>query len=1015
MNESCHPYHRSLARTVAALLACLTLTLGLLWPPGSLAAPPPGILNHRGIISAAGAAFEGVGQFKFALVNAAGDMTFWSNDGASTVGDEPVAAVSLTVTDGHYTVALGDTTLANMTAAIPADKFRDEAELYLRIWFDDGVHGFQQLSPDQRIVSVGYALSAANATVAETATVATSAGSVDASNVTGTLDPAQLPAAVVLNGASGVNLSGSFSGDGSGLTGVPGTATPRQFLTSWGSDVYGQVADTPATATFAAVAAGSGFSVAIRSDGSLISWGLDHHGQVSQVPTDGTYRAVAAGQAHGVAITAAGALVSWGADDQDQVSQTPSGGTYLAVAAGRAHSVAITTEGALVSWGTDEYGQVSQTPTSGTYLAVAAGWNHCVALAADGSLHSWGDNADGKVSQTPTGTYVAVAAGIYHSVALRSDGSLVSWGWNGHSQVSQTPTSGTYRSIAAGGHQSVAIASDGSLASWGWDAARQVSKTPASGAFLAVAVGLDHAVALRQADSFDYAVIGELRSVDGEVNVKAAVSATAFTGDGAGLTGVPGAAEVVRRIVSWGTNDDGLVTQSPTGGSYLAVAAGAHHSVALRSDGSLTAWGWDVHGQVGQTPASGTFVGVAAGDNHNVAIRSDGSLVSWGSNNHTQVSTTPTTGDYVAVAGGGQHSVAIRSDGRLVSWGYQGFGLSADTPTGTYTAVAAGYWHSVAIRSDGALVSWGDDSYGQISGTPTGTYVAVAAGAYFSVAISSSGSLVSWGRDNYGQVSLKPTTGVYVAVAAGLDWAVAVKSDGSLVAWGRETHGELTQRPTGGGFVAVAAGEDHALALRASGHFGTQAAGYVVVGGNLGVGREPAVNRLEVEGQASKTTSGSWLANSDRRIKQDILPVTNALDTLDRVRLVSFDYTDEYRARHPAVDDRRYLNVIAQEFAEVFPEHVRGSGDRLPDGSEILQVDIHPLTIYSAAAIQELRAVVRAKEARIAALEERLISLEAQQTANARLAAEVASLHRLLDRAVLAEPSPAPASQLAAH
>ena len=41
-----------------------------------------------------------------------------------------------------------------------------------------------------------------------------------ASNVSGTISAAQLPASVLTNGASGVNLSGTFSGDGSGLTGL---------------------------------------------------------------------------------------------------------------------------------------------------------------------------------------------------------------------------------------------------------------------------------------------------------------------------------------------------------------------------------------------------------------------------------------------------------------------------------------------------------------------------------------------------------------------------------------------------------------------------------------------------------------------------------------------------------------------------------------------------------------------------------------------------------------------------
>jgi hypothetical protein len=46
--------------------------------------------------------------------------------------------------------------------------------------------------------------------------------------------------------------------------------------------------------------------------------------------------------------------------------------------------------------------------------------------------------------------------------------------------------------------------------------------------------------------------------------------------------------------------------------------------------------------------------------------------------------------------------------------------------------------------------------------------------------------------------------------------------------------------------------------------------------------------------------------------------------------------------------------VIAQEFQQVFPDEVKGSGEILPDGSEVLHVDTYPLTIYSAAAIQEL-------------------------------------------------------------
>ncbi len=148
--------------------------------------------------------------------------------------------------------------------------------------------------------------------------------------------------------------------------------------------------------------------------------------------------------------------------------------------------------------------------------------------------------------------------------------------------------------------------------------------------------------------------------------------------------------------------------------------------------------------------------------------------------------------------------------------------------------------------------------------------------------------------------------------------------------------------------------------------------------GGVGIGRAPTTNRLEVEGNASKTTAGDWLANSDGRIKTDVRTISNALETLDKVRLVSFRYTDEYRAAHPVIADRPYMNVIAQEFQQVFPEYVRCSGDHLPDGKPILQVDSYPLTIYSAAAVQELHTLVKEKDAEIAAQREQVADLSAR-------------------------------------
>jgi hypothetical protein len=79
----------------------------------------PQLINYQGRVTVGTANFDGTGQFKFALVNADGSQSFWSNDGTSTAGSEPAAAVSLTVTRGLYSVLLGDATLPNMTILAP--------------------------------------------------------------------------------------------------------------------------------------------------------------------------------------------------------------------------------------------------------------------------------------------------------------------------------------------------------------------------------------------------------------------------------------------------------------------------------------------------------------------------------------------------------------------------------------------------------------------------------------------------------------------------------------------------------------------------------------------------------------------------------------------------------------------------------------------------------------------------------------------------------------------------------
>jgi hypothetical protein len=81
--------------------------------------------------------------------------TFWSNDGTSVAGSEPAAAVNIPVSGGLFTVLLGDTGLVNM-ASIDVSVLLN-ANLQLRIWFNDGVNGFAPLDPPQGLTPAPYA------------------------------------------------------------------------------------------------------------------------------------------------------------------------------------------------------------------------------------------------------------------------------------------------------------------------------------------------------------------------------------------------------------------------------------------------------------------------------------------------------------------------------------------------------------------------------------------------------------------------------------------------------------------------------------------------------------------------------------------------------------------------------------------------------------------------------------------------------------------------------------------
>lgn len=131
----------------------------------------PKEINHQGVVSVNGTAFDGTGLFRFAIVDTDTGTNLWTNDGTivGAIGGIPAAAVSLNVSKGVYSVSLGDTGLTNMTEI--ASSVFNSSNTVLRIWFDDGVNGLQQLTPDHKLTTAPYSFRLPNITVDDSGNV----------------------------------------------------------------------------------------------------------------------------------------------------------------------------------------------------------------------------------------------------------------------------------------------------------------------------------------------------------------------------------------------------------------------------------------------------------------------------------------------------------------------------------------------------------------------------------------------------------------------------------------------------------------------------------------------------------------------------------------------------------------------------------------------------------------------------------------------------------------------------
>ena len=110
----------------------------------------------RGEVTIRGVLFTGLGYFKFVISDPSGMISYWSNDGSSSQGEEPVGSVPILVERGEYQVLLGSRDFPSMQPIPP--QVLEKEELLLMVWFNDVASGpsFQRLLPDVKLRGTGY-------------------------------------------------------------------------------------------------------------------------------------------------------------------------------------------------------------------------------------------------------------------------------------------------------------------------------------------------------------------------------------------------------------------------------------------------------------------------------------------------------------------------------------------------------------------------------------------------------------------------------------------------------------------------------------------------------------------------------------------------------------------------------------------------------------------------------------------------------------------------------------------
>ena len=453
-----------------------------------------------------------------------------------------------------------------------------------------------------------------------------------------------------------------------GAEGVPQltSSSPLRTTVAWGNNDYGQAGIgsvcpvhgepdcyvvTPTSVkgpggsgqltAVRALVAGAFHTLALRGDRTVVAWGSNQRGQIGN-------------GAHSDSVPAP--TVVKGPGEKGNLSSVRSLG------GGGAHSLAITAGGGVWAWGDNAFGQLGNGTSTGPAQCapdkpVAAAGTPQLDAAVPGV--GSGDGINRACSETPVavlgpdGTHqlrrvAAVSGGESHSVALLTDGTVWTWGVNDYGQ------------LGIGNHDGPEQCKPYSR----WDAVGCSTKPvqvvgPDGTGYLtdvkAIAGGNDFSLALR-GDGTVWAWGSNAYTTLGQSNPEL-LEQCAVPWSPASQYCSTKPLQVVSSDGSGALTD---VVAISTEGSPQA-----HHSAALKSDGTVWTWGVNVDGQLGNGQSQ--EFQEAPGP---VVDPDDAGLLS----------------DVVDVDVSGSATIVLKEDGTVWAWGYNGWGqLGIGTKEGPQT------------------------------------------------------------------------------------------------------------------------------------------------------------------------------------------------------------------------------------------------------------------------------------------------------------------------------------------